>query len=77
MSEKALLALGADCVGGDLILGHQVVGHYRDGDFSMTDAGRAAITVEAAEDKPVKARKSKAAAADAGDSQAPESTDAA
>lgn len=43
MSEKNLLKMGAECVGGDLILGHQTVGMYRDGSFLLTDAGRTVL----------------------------------
>jgi hypothetical protein len=34
--EQILVGAGAQCVGGDLILGHKVVGNYRDGMFSAT-----------------------------------------
>jgi hypothetical protein len=38
-SEAALVAAGAECVGGDLILKRQVVGQYRKGVFEISPAG--------------------------------------
>lgn len=38
-TEKELIAAGADCVCGDLVLNHVVVGRYRDGSFYPTDEG--------------------------------------
>lgn len=39
MDEKELIARGAECVAGDLILGHTVVGKYRHGQFAVTPEG--------------------------------------
>lgn len=39
MSDKELIARGAEVVTGDLILGRAVVGHYRNGQFILTPEG--------------------------------------
>jgi len=39
MSDKELIARGAEVVTGDLILGRTVVGHYRNGQFILTPEG--------------------------------------
>lgn len=41
--EKSLRDAGAQCVGGDLILGREVLGHYRNGQLILTVAGAAAL----------------------------------
>ena len=43
MSEKILTELGAECVGGDLILNRVVVGMYRHGQFILTPEGQAVV----------------------------------
>lgn len=59
-NEQKLLALGAECVGGDLILRHKVLGRFRNGDLYLTDDGKQLIEqdVEGAveEVKPKRAR---------------------
>ena len=50
MSEKKLIDLGAECVCGDLILGHKTVGEYRDGSFRLTDDGRKLLDNMAADE---------------------------
>jgi hypothetical protein len=40
-SEETLIAAGAECVGGDLILKHEVMARYRDGVMNLTLAGHA------------------------------------
>lgn len=42
-NEQKLLALGAECVGGDLILHHKVLGRFRNGDLHLTDDGKAVL----------------------------------
>jgi hypothetical protein len=37
---EKLAALGAEVVGGDLILKHKVLGHFRNGDLSLTAEGQ-------------------------------------
>lgn len=39
MQDKELIARGAECVCGDLILNRKVVGHYRNGQFVITPEG--------------------------------------
>lgn len=39
MSDKELIARGAEVVTGDLILNRKVVGHYRNGQFLITPEG--------------------------------------
>lgn len=39
MSDKELIARGAEVVTGDLILNRKVVGHYRNGQFVITPEG--------------------------------------
>lgn len=59
MQDKELIARGAECVCGDLILGRKVVGHYRNGQFVITPEGadelENVVEVQATEVKPVKA----------------------
>lgn len=59
MNDKELIARGAECVAGDLILHRQVVGHYRNGQFVITPAGadilQNVVDVEAVEVTEVKA----------------------
>ena len=61
MQEKELIARGAECVCGDLILGRKVVGHYRNGQFIITPEGADelanVVEVQATEVKPAKAPK--------------------
>lgn len=73
MSSDKLISMGAECVGGDLILNRQVVGIYRNGQFIITPEGAEVIervvdieAVEVQEPAPVvRARgKAKAAAAE-------------
>lgn len=65
MSEKELVARGAQCVTGDLILRNTVVGRYRNGVFAITPEGEAELDVlevvakEAAPAKPKSEPKSK------------------
>jgi hypothetical protein len=47
------LARGAECVGGDLILKNKTLGRFRDGEFQITDEGRAELDVEEVEFKEV------------------------
>ena len=39
MQDKELIARGAECICGDLILNRKVVGHYRNGQFIITPEG--------------------------------------
>lgn len=60
-----LTAMGADIVGGDLLLKHKVLGHFRNGDLVLTEEGVKMLAVDdvvAKEDTPKvsKARKAKA-----------------
>ena len=58
MDEKELIARGAECIGGDLILNRKTVGEYRQGRFVITSAGLDALgAVAAAETKPAKVEK--------------------
>ena len=66
MNDKELIARGAECVAGDLILHRQVVGHYRNGQFVITPAGADILqnvvdveAVEVTEVKPAKAPKAR------------------
>lgn len=65
MQDKELIARGAECVCGDLILGHKVVGHYRNGQFVITPEGADELTnvveVKATEVKPAKTAATKPA----------------
>jgi len=65
MQDKELIARGAECVCGDLILGRKVVGHYRNGQFVITPEGadelENVVEVQATEVKPVKAAPAKTA----------------
>lgn len=45
MSDKDLIARGAQCVTGDLILRNKVVGFYRNGVFNITDDGEKELQV--------------------------------
>jgi hypothetical protein len=38
-NEEALVAAGAECIAGDLILKRRVVGQYRNGVFQVSPAG--------------------------------------
>ena len=38
-SSEKLMALGAQCVGGDLIYRHKVLGSFRNDDFNITPDG--------------------------------------
>lgn len=60
MSEKALIARGAECVTGDLVLRNKVVGRYRDGNFYITPEGTAELEVEEVEAREVKPKAPKA-----------------
>lgn len=57
-----LVALGAQCVGGDLIYKHKVLGTFRYGDFVMTPEGKELIDMDITdvEVKEVKPKKAKA-----------------
>lgn len=48
MSDKELIARGAEPVTGDLILNREVVGQYRNGQFILTPAGVAELARDAA-----------------------------
>lgn len=67
MQDKELIARGAECVCGDLILGRKVVGHYRNGQFIITPEGADelanVVEVKATEVKPVKTVAAKTAKA--------------
>lgn len=67
MQDKELIARGAECVCGDLILGRTVVGHYRNGQFIITPEGADelanVVEVKATEVKPVKTVAAKTVAA--------------
>lgn len=52
-NEQKLLALGAESVGGDLILRHKVAGRYRNGDFFVTEDGLKMLQAESVEDATV------------------------
>ena len=58
MQDKELIARGAECVCGDLILNRKVVGHYRNGQFIITPEGadelNNVVEVQATEVKPAK-----------------------
>lgn len=52
---EKLTAMGADVVGGDLILKHKVLGHFRNGDLHLTEEGQKMVAVDdvvAKEDAP-------------------------
>ena len=54
-SFEKLTAMGADVVGGDLILKHKVLGHFRNGDLHLTEEGQKMVAVDdvvAKEDAP-------------------------
>ena len=67
MSDKELIARGAEPVTGDLILNREVVGQYRNGQFILTPAGVAELARDAAAPtaKTAKAAKPTAAPAEA------------
>ena len=46
MSDKELIARGAQCVTGDLILKNKVVGKYRNGAFFISDDGLAELEID-------------------------------
>ena len=48
MSDKELIARGAEPVTGDLILNREVVGQYRNGQFILTPEGVAELARDAA-----------------------------
>ena len=58
MQDKELIARGAECICGDLILNRKTVGHYRNGQFIITPEGADelanVVEVEAVEVKPAK-----------------------
>lgn len=58
MQDKELIARGAECICGDLILNRTVVGHYRNGQFIITPEGADelanVVEVQATEVKPAK-----------------------
>jgi hypothetical protein len=61
---EKLTAMGADVVGGDLLLKHKVLGRFRDGDLQLTEDGLKMLEIDdvvVKEDKP-KTRKPKAEA---------------
>lgn len=43
---EKLTAMGADVVGGDLILKHKVLGHFRNGDLHLTEEGQKMVAVD-------------------------------
>jgi hypothetical protein len=43
--EKELIARGAECVTGDLMIGQKVVGHYNNGVFVITPDGEAELQI--------------------------------
>lgn len=64
MNDKELIARGAECVAGDLVLHRQVVGHYRNGQFVITPEGADILqnvvdveAVEVTEQKPAQRAK--------------------
>lgn len=67
MQDKELIARGAECICGDLILNRTVVGHYRNGQFIITPEGADelanVVEVKATEVKPVKTAAAKTAKA--------------
>ena len=69
MSDKELIARGAEVVTGDLILGRKVVGHYRNGQFIITPEGadelENIVDVVAKDIAPTRKPKAKAIVADA------------
>lgn len=69
MSDKELIARGAEVVTGDLILGRKVVGHYRNGQFVITPEGadelENIVDVVAKDVTPTRKSKAKAIASDA------------
>lgn len=91
MQDKELIARGAECVCGDLILNRKTVGHYRNGQFIITPEGadilQNVVDVEAVEVKTPKAPKAptapkapkapKVAPVEAADAAAVDATDAA
>lgn len=69
MSDKKFIAMGAECVAGDLTLNRVVVGQYRNGQFILTEEGVKfegdiieVPAVEVKEPKPKKAKKVEVAA---------------
>ena len=83
MQDKELIARGAECVCGDLILNRKTVGHYRNGQFIITPEGadilQNVVDVEAVEVKTPKAPKApkapKVAPVEAPDAAAVDATD--
>lgn len=83
MQDKELIARGAECVCGDLILNRKTVGHYRNGQFIITPEGadilQNVVDVEAVEVKTPKAPKApkapKVAPVEATDVDAVDATD--
>ena len=67
MQDTELIARGAECICGDLILNRTVVGHYRNGQFIITPEGADelanVVEVKATEVKPVKTAAAKTAKA--------------
>lgn len=67
--EQLLKLQGAQVVGGAVLWKHKVLGLLRNGEFHITEDGKAALNVEDVEvkeikaDKPAKARAAKAPAA--------------
>ena len=62
---EKLSAMGADVVGGDLLLKHKVLGRFRDGDLQLTEEGLKMLEIDdvvVKEDKPK--RKAKAVEAE-------------
>lgn len=57
---EQLLKLGAEIVGGSLIWKHKELGVLRNGEFHISEHGKAALNVEDAVVKEVKPRKTKA-----------------
>ena len=62
---EKLSAMGADVVGGDLLLRHKVLGRFRNGELQLTDEGLKMLEIDdvvVKEDKPK--RKAKAVEAE-------------
>lgn len=58
---EQLLKLGAEIVGGAVLWKHKELGILRNGEFHISEHGKAALKIEDAEVKEVKPRKAKAA----------------
>lgn len=52
MSDKELMARGAECIAGELVLRRKTVGRYRNGQFILTPEGQAELQIVDVEAKP-------------------------